>query len=102
MAWKKTTEAKYWEMLEILPPACMAYGGFLVGEPWNHSPIGEPRFEAYVTVTSSSGGKEWWVNTEPMTIAEFRSLMRFGNLPGTLRRGVATGTPEISRASHTS
>ena len=29
-----TTEERYWEMLEVLPPAHMMRGGFAVGEPY--------------------------------------------------------------------
>ncbi|MEG9437409.1 hypothetical protein JAO29_14730 [Edaphobacter sp. HDX4] len=33
---KPCTEARYWEMLEIIPPAIMDGKGFMVGEPWSH------------------------------------------------------------------
>jgi hypothetical protein len=46
--WQETTEEKYFEMLEVLPPAYMAGGAFLVGEPWDHhARTGEPRFQAF-------------------------------------------------------
>ena len=74
--WKKTTEARYWEMLEILPPAAQSLYGFLVGEPWDHRACTvtksvEPvaRFQAFVEV----GGK-FYENTTPMTIAEFKAF----------------------------
>ena len=34
---ENSTEEKYWEMLEVLPPAVMMSGSFLVGEPVEHS-----------------------------------------------------------------
>ena len=42
MTWKRTTEAKYDEMLEILPPALWTGLGFLVGEPLDHDDNREP------------------------------------------------------------
>jgi hypothetical protein len=67
MGLKRVSKAKYWEMLEILPPAAMAGGGFLVGEPWDHDEDGNPRFEAYF----ERGGKHY-VATVPMTHADFK------------------------------
>ena len=48
MRWKKTTEARYWEMLGVLPPAAQAGYGFLVGEPMDHNREGYPRFSAFI------------------------------------------------------
>ena len=65
--WSETTEEKWWEMLEVLPPA--AYNGkdFLVGEPCDHhAGSGQPRYEGY----RNCGGK-FWVSNRPMTRAEF-------------------------------
>lgn len=69
--WTETTEDKYWDMLEILPPAAMGNGGFLVGEPWDHhATSGQPRFAGY---------REWYrkfyVASRPMTRKEFAAEM---------------------------
>lgn len=69
MKWKETTEAKYMEMLEVLPPAIWTRIGFLVGEPFDHNSQGRPRFEAFANV----GGK-FYVADQNMTVAEFRAL----------------------------
>jgi hypothetical protein len=56
-------------MLEVLPPAVMARGGFLVGEPWDHHALtGRPRYAAFVEL-----GGRWFESTRPVTVAEFRS-----------------------------
>lgn len=68
--WKKTTEAKYWEMLECLPPAAHSGFGFLVGEPVDHTSDGHPRFEAFVEPVYG----ELFESVEPITIAEFKAL----------------------------
>ena len=74
ITWKQTTEEKYWEMLEVLPPATMTGLGFLVGEPLTHGscPItGKfgPLFEAYAQV-----GPEYYVASAPMTVGGFKTL----------------------------
>jgi hypothetical protein len=76
MAWKLTTETKYDEMLEILPPALWTGLGFLVGEPLDHDADGRPRFEAFIKV-----GGRFYVGTAPMTVKAFRSL-KAEDLPG--------------------
>ncbi len=52
---KKTevSEEKYFEMLGVVPPERMAYGGFLVGEAWDHNNKGEPRYQLFI----EEGGK---------------------------------------------
>jgi hypothetical protein len=72
MAWKRTTRDKYWEMLEVLPPAAMSGGGFLVGEPIDHTPDGWPRYEAFL----ERDGK-FFVHTEPLTVAQFNASIGF-------------------------
>lgn len=72
MTWKRTTEAKYEEMLGVLPPAHQVYGGFLVGEAVDHNDKGEPRFRAYAKDNGA-----YFVSDEPMTIAEFIHASRF-------------------------
>ena len=69
--WHETTREKYWEMLEVLPPAAMGGGGFLVGEPWDHHAItGQPRFAGY----AEKQGK-YWEADRPMTRKEFAAEM---------------------------
>lgn len=71
VTWSETTQVKYWEMLEVLPPAAMGHGGFLVGEPWDHhATTGQPRFAAY----AEKGGK-YWKASRPITRKEFAALM---------------------------
>lgn len=70
MTWKATTKARYWDMLEVLPPAVMGGGAFMVGEPMNHDPAtGQPTFTGFKQV-----GDKYFEATEPMTIAAFRKL----------------------------
>lgn len=69
ITWTETTEDTYWEMLEILPPAAMARGGFLVGEPMDHHAVsGQPRFAGYI-----QRGQLFFEASRPLTEAEFRS-----------------------------
>ncbi len=68
--WKEVTEERYWEMLEILPPACQKQRGFLVGEPWDHHAVsGRPRYGAYL----ERGGK-FYESLRPVTITEFEDI----------------------------
>jgi len=65
--WAEVTEDKYWEMLEVLPPAHMNSTGFLVGEPMDHhGQSGRPRYTAY----GRWDGKHF-VASRPMTRPEF-------------------------------
>ncbi len=67
--WEETTEERYWDMLEVLPPAYMNKAGFLVGEPWDHHAIsGLPRFQAF---TGKAG--KFHAASRPMTVPEFRA-----------------------------
>ena len=65
--WKQTTKERFWEMLEILPPAIQTGRGFLVGEPWRHKD-GDPAYQAHVQI-----GEKYYEADEPMTIAEFQA-----------------------------
>ena len=72
ISYTETTYDRWSEMLEVLPPAAMDDGCFLVGEPWDHhAQSGKPRFEAYM---SHSG--RYWVSTRPMTRAEFAAEVK--------------------------
>jgi hypothetical protein len=75
MKWKETTEGRYWEMLEVLPPAVQTGAGFLVGEPWTHDAQDRPMFQAHVQI-----GERYFECLEPMTVAEFRALTKFNIL----------------------
>jgi hypothetical protein len=80
MKFKRVTQERYYEMLEVLPPAKMTGFGFLVGEAWTHRPCAVtgrmlPAFAAFA---------EWprdrfFESEGPMTIPEFAALD-----PGTL------------------
>ena len=66
--WEETTEEKFSYMLEVLPPAAMHGGGFLVGEPTDHHAVtGQPRFGA----CKEQDGKYYAAN-RPLTRAEFQ------------------------------
>lgn len=72
ITWTETTKEQYWEMLEVLPPAAMGNGGFLVGEPWDHhAKTGQPRFAGY---RETRAGKYYTAN-RPMTRKEFAAEM---------------------------
>lgn len=73
MDWKEVDEARYDEMLGILPPAYWDGKGFLVGEPFDHrtckiSGYTTPTFAAFV----SHKGK--YYEGPNMTVAEFRAF----------------------------
>jgi hypothetical protein len=68
--WKPCTKARYWEMLEILPPAVMGGGAFMVGEPINHDAQGQPTFRGFKKV---EGGK-FFETVNPMNIQDFAKL----------------------------
>ena len=71
ITWSETTQKRFWEMLEVLPPAAGTPGfrAFLVGEPWDHDAgNGQPRFQAF---RKHQGRFE--VASRPMTRAEFHA-----------------------------
>lgn len=71
ITWAETDEETYWEMLECLPPARMAGGAFLVGEPMDHlAATGESTFEMY-----RKQGSKFYVASRPVTSAEFSQLI---------------------------
>lgn len=70
MNWKPCTKAKYWDMLEVLPPAVMGGGAFMVGEPQSHDPAtGQPTFWGYKQV-----GEKFFATDEAMTIQAFAKI----------------------------
>lgn len=71
--WRSCTERRYYEMLEVLPPALWLAKGFLVGEPTDHRTCTvrghiAPTYAAFV----SHGGK--FYEGPSMTEAEFRAF----------------------------
>lgn len=50
---EEVSEERYFEMLGVVPPERMAYGGFLVGEPFDHDNKGHARYQLFV----EEGGK---------------------------------------------
>lgn len=69
--WKDTTEERYFEMLNCLPPAAMFSGYFLVGEPWDHHAVsGRPRYAAFGHIHG-----RYVEASRPMTIAELKALV---------------------------
>jgi hypothetical protein len=69
LTWVRIDEARYDEMLNILPPAVWLPYGFMVGEAWDHDADDRSRFAAFVRK-----GKHFYEATLPMTVADFRSL----------------------------
>lgn len=67
--WKKIGRDRYWEMLEILPPAVMGGGAFMVGEPQSIDANGTPTFWGF-----KQTGEAYFEATSAMTIAEFSKL----------------------------
>lgn len=68
--WKEIDEARYYEMLGVLPPAAQSGLGFLLGEPYDHNERGLPRFAAFVEIN----GK--FYEGSPMTRVAFSILKR--------------------------
>jgi len=69
------TEKKYWEALEVLPPAYMDAYGFLLGEPQDHDfctidGVVMPRHQAYVQKR-----KRFYASIRPLTLAEYRKYV---------------------------
>jgi hypothetical protein len=70
--WREVSEARFDEMLGMLPPAAMTGLGFLVGEAMRHNAGGQPEFTAFAQV-----GARFYEAEEPMTIATFKALDAF-------------------------
>jgi hypothetical protein len=70
MAIKECTEARYDEMLGILPPALWVGKGFLVGEPYDHRKC---KITGKVSPTYSAFFHAFgrFFEGDPMTTAEF-------------------------------
>lgn len=67
--WNPVTEDRYHDMMNVLPPAAMVNGAFLVGEASDHhAGTGRPRFAAF----KQEAGNYFELST-PITLAEFRT-----------------------------
>lgn len=82
--WLETSEERFFEMLEVLPPEMMLGGGFLVGEPAIHKRDGisgnvMPAFDAYKKIGKFGSDEKFFVYPEPVTMPEFKELMK-GNI----------------------
>ena len=63
-------EERYFEMLEVLPPAAMLGRAFLVGEPQDHCPeTGRPRFDCF-----KHERETYYALSVPITVLEFREM----------------------------
>ena len=60
--WIPTTEAMYWEMLEVLPPRKMQGQNFLVGEPLRHNGQGEAVYSCFTKFGGTYKAKNLTVN----------------------------------------
>lgn len=84
VTWTECTEEVYSDMLDVLPPAAMKGGSFLVGEPWDHHAMtGQPRFAAYI----KRQGK-FFTASRPMTRAEFLALFTSAEAAATLEGAI--------------
>ena len=73
--WTEVNEARYDEMLGVVPPVVYLTHGFLVGEPWRHNDDGQPLFGALVRYRHCGYGEfRYYESLEPMTLREFRAL----------------------------
>lgn len=80
--WEETTEEKYYDMLNVLPPAAMCNGAFLVGEPWDHHAVtGRPRFSCYRMTNFQHEGEKFFKLKGCITHAQFCEM--FGKTANT-------------------
>lgn len=76
ITWGSTSEAKYNEMLNVLPPIDWQYDYFLVGEPTDHdAETGAPRYQAYRRLGSSIWYYRYEVSSRPITRRELRAII---------------------------
>ena len=67
--WKRVTRERYWEMLEILPPAVMGGDAFMVAEPVSYGADGLATFVGF-----KQAGGQYFETERAMTVPEFRKL----------------------------
>ena len=73
--WLPTDEARYNEMLNVLPPVCWTSFGFMVGEPIDHhAGTGRPRYDAFLQRRDGT----YWYASRPLTTQEFREILKLG------------------------
>jgi hypothetical protein len=70
--WTPTTEAMYWEMLEVLPPRKMLGQNFMVGEPLRSNGNGESVYACFTKFGDTYKAKN-------MTVSEF--MAEYGYIP---------------------
>lgn len=76
IVWTRITRRKYWDMLEVLPPALWIGGAFLVGEPTDHhATTGRPRFAAYRQIGADDDSGIYLAASRPMTCEELRQII---------------------------
>lgn len=74
ITWKEVTERRFWQMLEILPPAFQAEYGFLVGEPQTHRVCARTgQFDEACSAFCEIAGR-FFEASDPMTCAEFKAV----------------------------
>jgi hypothetical protein len=71
-AWIPTTEAMYWQMLEVLPPIKMLGENFLVGEANDHNENGEASYACFTKFGDTYKAKH-------LTVKEF--MAEHGYIP---------------------
>ena len=73
--WKPINEARYFEMLGVVPPIGQSGAGFLMGEPMDSDRAGKNRYKAFAWEVR--GESEWFFEySRPVTVAEFHALAR--------------------------
>jgi hypothetical protein len=73
MPWREVSEARYDEMLGVLPPALWLAKGFLVGEPYTHRVCTVTKdIRATYTPLIQYEGK--FYEGDDITVPEFRKL----------------------------
>ncbi len=69
MKFKEVTEARFDEMLGMLPPLAWDSKGFLVSEAWRHNDAGQPMFAPFLSVNG-----KFYEGDEPITVPDWRKL----------------------------
>lgn len=67
VAWKEISEARFDEMLDMVPPALQMAKGFLAGEAVDQDRGGLPRFRAFIEFEG-----KYYECEQPMTRTQFR------------------------------
>jgi len=69
--WEAITEARYWELLEVLPPINWSGGAFMVSEACDHDwATGRERYQAVRECGSAPYYRTWDASSRPVTHAE--------------------------------